>query len=250
MIPSTAPPYAALASAYDATIGKPVFQRTRALFETLAGRFRLQFEDAVDLGCGTGLFCRYLALRWGAPVTGVDLSPSMLRIASRNCRGLPVRLCQADISRLHLAGPADLITCNFDTLNHLTRPQDARSAIQRAAEHLRPGGAFFFDFLTPSPGFRPNTPVRRTAVSRQCRLTQILRWSPPGNLLSVKVILEQNGAGTNIEKHFERLYPPAQVFGWLATSGLRPLCALDAEFPSRFRPLTAAARVVVLARRT
>jgi SAM-dependent methyltransferase len=250
MIPALASPYSALASAYDATIGRPVFERTRILFETLARRFRLQFEDAVDLGCGTGLFCRYLALRWGIPVTGVDLSPSMLRIAARNCRGLPVRLCQADISRLHLASPSSLITCNFDTLNHLTRPQDARAAIRRAAEHLRPCGAFFFDFLTPAIGLPPNKPIRRTALSRRCRLTQILHWSTPGNLLSVEVILEQNGAATRVEKHHERLYPPAQVFRWLASSGLRPVCALDAEFPSLSRSITAAARIVVLARKT
>jgi len=249
MTPALASPYAALAAAYDTTIGRPVFERTRALFETLARRFRLEFDDAVDLGCGTGLFCRYLALRWGVPVTGVDLSPSMLRIAARNCRGLPVRLCQADISRLHLASPADLITCNFDTLNHLTRPQDARAAITRAAAHLRPGGAFFFDFLTPAIGLPPNKPVRRTALSRRCRLTQILRWSAPDNMLSVRIILEQKGAKTRTESHFERLYPPAQVFRWLASSGLRPVCALDAESPSIARPPAAAARIVVLARR-
>lgn len=223
-----APPYAALASAYDATIGRPVFLRTRAIFETLARRFHLRFRDAADLGCGTGLFCRYLALRWRVPVTGVDLSPSMLRIAARNCRGLPVRLLRADVSRLRLPCPADLITCNFDTLNHLTRPSGVRSLIACTAANLRPGGHFFFDFLTPFLGIPAGQPVRRTAFSHHCRLTQWLRWNPRGNLLSVKVILERPGGETTIENHLERLYPPEEVFSWLRSSGLRPLCACNA----------------------
>jgi hypothetical protein len=32
MTPALASPYAALAAAYDTTIGRPVFERTRALF--------------------------------------------------------------------------------------------------------------------------------------------------------------------------------------------------------------------------
>lgn len=244
---TVAPPYASLAPAYDATIGWPVFHRTRTIFETLVRRFRLRFRDAVDLGCGTGLFCRYLALRWGVPVTGVDLSPSMLRAAARNCRGLGVRLLQADVSRLRLPFRADLITCNFDTLNHLTRPLDARSLIGRAAAHLRPGGKLFFDFLTPCIGLPPGKPVRRTAPARGLRLTQILCRDPSDGLLSVKVIVERPGAGTTIESHLERLYDLDAVSRWLAWSGLQTVCACDAEPGGLVQPPTNAGRVVVLA---
>lgn len=245
-----ASPYAALAPAYDATIGRPVFERTRVIFEALARRFGLRFRDAVDLGCGTGLFCRYLALRWGVPVIGVDLSKSMLRMAARNCRGLPVRLLRTDISRLRLPGKADLITCNFDTLNHLTRPGDARSAIRGAAAHLRPGGKFFFDFLTPCLPIPQGAPVRRSVSSRRLRLTQILQRLAGDGLLSVKVVLERPGGGTRIESHLERLYEPADVSQWLAACGLRTVCACDAESRTLAEPPTHAGRVVVLAVKT
>ncbi|MCS7043407.1 MAG: class I SAM-dependent methyltransferase [Bryobacteraceae bacterium] len=242
-----AAPYTALAQAYDATIGWPVFLRTRDVFEAMVRRFCLHFRDALDLGCGTGLFCRYLALRWGIPVTGVDLSPAMLSVASRNCEGLPVRLLQADISQFRLPLRTDLVTCNFDTLNHLTRPCGARQMIARAAAHLRPRGKFFFDFLTPCPGFPPGRPVRLDAISRNWRLTQILEWRKPELLLAVKVILQRPGFAPRIESHVERLFQPAVVLEWLAESGLCTVCASDAEFGGSLKPPASAARIFVLA---
>jgi SAM-dependent methyltransferase len=242
-----APRYAALASAYDATIGRPVFARTRSLFEKLARRFQLRFRDAIDLGCGTGLFCRYLAARWGVPVAGVDLSPHMLRIAARNCQGLPVRLFRGDIARLRMPFRADLIACNFDTLNHLTRPGDVRSLIARVASHLRPGGKFFFDFLTPCQRFPPGRPLALSARAPGCRLTQMLRWSPASRLLSVKVILQRPGRTALIERHLERLYEAGPIFDCLDSHGLRAICACDAESENLTAPPSNSPRVVVLA---
>jgi SAM-dependent methyltransferase len=242
-----APRYAALAPAYDASIGRPVFARTRFIFESFARRYGLRFRDALDLGCGTGLFCRYLAVRWRVPAAGVDLSPHMLRIAARNCRGLPVTLLRGDIARLRLPFQTDLVSCNFDTLNHLTRPGDARAAIARAAAHLRPGGAFFFDFLTPCQRFPPHRPLALRAGPPGRRVAQVLRWSPAAGLLSVRVILERPGGPPLSERHLERLYEPAAVLRWLAASGLRTLCARDAAAKNLDAPPAQAARVAVLA---
>jgi SAM-dependent methyltransferase len=42
----------------------------------------------------------------------------------------------------------DLVTCFFDSLNHLTRRGDLARAFRTAASLLRPGGAFVFDLNT------------------------------------------------------------------------------------------------------
>jgi SAM-dependent methyltransferase len=244
-----AKPYASLAPVYDGTIGGPVFERTRAIFEALVSRFGLRFRDAIDLGCGTGLFCRYLARRWKTPVIGVDLSADMLRAAAKNCRGLPVRLIRCDISRLRLPCRSDLIACNFDTLNHLTSPELARRAIERAADHLRPGGAFFFDFLTPHQRFPPWTEVAIQAPSRECRLTQFLSWNPRRRLLRVKVVIRRRGKPALVERHHERLYEPGEIARWLRRAGLRPVFACDAENAGAPVADLRAPRVVVLAER-
>lgn len=243
-----AKPYASLAPVYDGTIGGPVFERTRTVFEAFVRRFGLRFRDAIDLGCGTGLFCRYLARRWGTPVIGVDLSPDMLRAAARNCRGLPVRLIRGDISGLRLPYRSDMITCNFDTLNHLTSPEHARAAIERVAVHLRPGGAFFFDFLTPHQRFPPWEEVAIQAPSRECRLTQFLSWNPRDRVLRVKVVIRRRDRPALVEQHRERLYLPSEVGCWLRSAGLRPVYACDAENPKKAGPGLRAPRMVVLAR--
>ncbi|MGH9839950.1 MAG: methyltransferase domain-containing protein [Blastocatellia bacterium] len=91
-------PYSSLAKAYDDTIGWPAFHRTRRAFELLARRYGLCFRSAADLGCGTGLFARYLSERWCLPVWAVDISAEMLRVAESNCLGAnsdPMNLRQA-----------------------------------------------------------------------------------------------------------------------------------------------------------
>src|SRR5215471_21820492 len=117
-------PYSELAPAYDQTIGWPAFHHARRAFETLARRYGLRFRSAADIGCGTGLFARYLNECWGAPVYAVDRSREMLRQARRNSSGVGVCFLQQDVRCLALPSNVDLITANFDTLNHLNVPQD------------------------------------------------------------------------------------------------------------------------------
>lgn len=44
-----------------------------------------------------------------------------------------------------LPEPVDLITCEYDALNHVPRHSDLRRVIRAAARNLRPGGYFAFD---------------------------------------------------------------------------------------------------------
>jgi hypothetical protein len=54
-------PFGSLAKAYDETIGLPAFCHIRWAFETLARRHGLRYCSAADIGCGSGLFARYLS---------------------------------------------------------------------------------------------------------------------------------------------------------------------------------------------
>src|SRR5262245_4781228 len=142
-------PYSELASAYDQTIGRQALPGARRPFEALARRYGLRFRSAADIGCGTGLFARYLSDCWRAPVWAVDISPEMLRVAESNCFGANVRLLRQDIRCLRLPEPVDLVTSNFDALNHLTGKDELRVAFQRIAGNLRQGGHLYFDLVTP-----------------------------------------------------------------------------------------------------
>ena len=105
-----------------------------------------EVQSACDLCCGTGTQALMLARR-GIQTFAVDLSPEMCRITRDKVRraGLPVRVIRADMRTFRLPQPVDLITCEFDALNHVPRKSDLARVLKCAAASLEPGGHFAFD---------------------------------------------------------------------------------------------------------
>jgi SAM-dependent methyltransferase len=103
-------------------------------------------SSACDLCCGTGATLLNFA-NLGITAFGIDLSPEMCRQTRAKARqmGLPVTVIEADMRRFRLPHPVDLITCEFDALNHVARKQDLHRVLACAARALNPGGYFIFD---------------------------------------------------------------------------------------------------------
>ena len=178
MAATIALPYSRLAAEYDANIGIPFFEQTRNVFERLVQKYGIRFRSAADIGCGTGLFARYLKMSRGITVFAVDLSEPMLRIAQRNCCGTNVVLLRQDIRRLQLPQKVDLITANFDTLNHIVRKEDLRKTLRSVFENLNPGGYFIFDVVTNCLPFgHSHLYVRQFGRPRR-QVTQSVRLDP------------------------------------------------------------------------
>jgi SAM-dependent methyltransferase len=153
-------------------------------------------------------------------VFAVDLSEPMLRIAARNCCGTNVVLMRQDIRCLRLPRPVDLITANFDTLNHIVRTDDLRKVLRRIFENLNPGGHFIFDVITNRlPIGRSRPYVRRFDRPRR-RVTQVIRLDRTRKLLSIIVsISSPDMSEPIIERHRERVYSPEEVGGALHEAG-------------------------------
>jgi len=83
----------------------------------------------------------------GIKVYGVDLSPVMCRLARSKARraGANVNISPADMRTFRLPEPVDLITCEFDAVNHVPRKSDLARVASAVARALRPGGYFYFD---------------------------------------------------------------------------------------------------------
>ena len=97
--------------------------------------------------CAVGLATWPLLAGKGIRTFGVDLSPEMCRIAREKARraAMPVRVIRADMRSFQLPQPVDLITCEFDALNHVPRKADLDRVLKAVARALRSGGYFAFD---------------------------------------------------------------------------------------------------------
>ena len=96
----------------------------------------------LDVGCGVGRWSTMLAGRGGI-VTGMDLSPTMIAEAKRRANEKGVasrcRFLVQDLARLDAGEKFDLII-GVTVLQHILDPEALRSAVQRMADHLAPGG--------------------------------------------------------------------------------------------------------------
>lgn len=96
----------------------------------------------LDVGCGVGRWSTLLAGRGGI-VTGMDLSPTMIAEARRRAdvKGVAsrCRFIVEDLAHLDAGEKFDLII-GVTVLQHILDPESLRSAVQRMADHLAPGG--------------------------------------------------------------------------------------------------------------
>ena len=143
--PADVQPYRWLAEHFDRVFGGHrgfIEAAHRAIVEPILPQVRV----ACDLACGTGTTALGLAAR-GIRMYGVDLSPGMCRAARRKAREqkLALRVIQADMRDFRLPESADLILCEYDAINHVSRHSDLRRVSLSVARALNPGGWFFFD---------------------------------------------------------------------------------------------------------
>lgn len=133
-------PYGLLAKYYDQlfTFHQSWYEAAR---ERVIGRILPHLESACDLACVTGTTALVLA-RKGIKMYGVDLSPTMRRLAREKsrCLGQPLRVIVGDMRDFRLPEPVDLILCEFDALNHLKRKADLALVGRAVSRALRPGG--------------------------------------------------------------------------------------------------------------
>lgn len=114
----------------------------RFLEDALAQGWAPKVGKAIEFGCGTGPMVRWLARR-GFKGLGIDVSPTAIRMAKRQCkgnRGVQFRCADAlqdDIGE----GKYDL-ALDGRWLHCITEPGDRKRAFRKARQALRKGGVF------------------------------------------------------------------------------------------------------------
>jgi SAM-dependent methyltransferase len=148
MISPVPSPYKILAEHYDDVFvfANPWREEAR---ERMLGAILKRAKSCCDLACGTGSTAVHLARR-GLKVYAVDLSPSMCELARKKAlrEHVAIDIIEADMRRFRLPEKVDLITCEFDALNHVPRKTDLTHVAKSVARALKPGGHFYFDVNT------------------------------------------------------------------------------------------------------
>lgn len=140
--------YAVLAPIYD-QLGLTAFAETitpQVIAYAQSGDW--MGRRVVDLGCGTGASVRWFA-NHGYNTTGIDSSPSMLKVAeeSISSSGIALRLLGGDVRALKDLHDIDLFTA-FDLLNEMNNLRDLEALFSSVAAVLAPGKLFVFDLQT------------------------------------------------------------------------------------------------------
>ncbi|MGH9455688.1 MAG: class I SAM-dependent DNA methyltransferase, partial [Terriglobia bacterium] len=119
------------------------YRRARRI---VLGKILPHVGSVCDLACGTGTTALELASR-GIKAFAVDLSPIMCRITRQKAirARAKISVLRGDMRTFRLPEPVDLITCEFDAVNHVPKKSDLSRVAKAASRAMRPGGYFYFD---------------------------------------------------------------------------------------------------------
>ncbi len=106
-------------------------------------------EDSIlDLACGSGTFAIFLSLL-GYKISGSDLSSDMINVAIEKAKinRSNINFFVSDMTSFK-SDKYDVITCFFDSINHLETYEDVKNTFTSVYNNLNDGGLFIFDVFS------------------------------------------------------------------------------------------------------
>ena len=245
-------PYTLLARYYDQFFTSHV-SRFRRARERLLGQILPQVRSACDLACGTGTTALEFARR-GIKVFGVDLSPTMCGLTREKARGAgtPLTVIRGDMRTFRLPEKVELVTCEYDAVNHVPFKRDLVRVARAASRALQPGGYFYFD-VNNRRHLEENWP--RTDYSEESGVVMIMRGSydrrRAKGCVDLEWFLRQGIRWRRFHEHVEEVWwTAAEVRRALRAAGFGRIQTWDASILSRGQPhLFAGCRTFYLAQK-
>ncbi|HLY44837.1 MAG TPA: class I SAM-dependent methyltransferase [Stellaceae bacterium] len=114
-----------------------------------------QTRSLLELGCGTGAITAALSQimakchngYYGITISGVDVSPEMLRIA--RTRDRRIEWVEGSFRSPRVSGPYDMVISCFYALQHVLGDDELVAAFRVVRGLLAPQGVFAFDVIQP-----------------------------------------------------------------------------------------------------
>ena len=139
--------YKEFANIYDELIYEDInYDKVAEKIINLCTENNINFEDYLDLACGTGNVAIKVAKHF-KNTYAVDLSDDMLNIAFDKFKKNKIKakvICQ-DMCELSLNKKFNLITSVLDSTNYITEDEDLFEYFSKVYEHLKEDGLFIFD---------------------------------------------------------------------------------------------------------
>ncbi|OYP31101.1 class I SAM-dependent methyltransferase [Rhodopirellula sp. MGV] len=189
-------------------------------FEAAFERFaKCRVKRLLEPGCGSGRLVVALAAK-GYDVTGIDLSPAMLKYTERKLkrRQLHATCVLGDMTSIEAKKPYHAAFCTYNTFRHLLTEKDAVTHLQTLADAIAPGGLYILGMhLTPEEEYDAVT-ERFTIKHAGTELKTTISVPETDEkkrleTLRVKLVAKRkSGDKIKIESEFPlRLYTPTQL---------------------------------------
>ncbi|PIV47260.1 hypothetical protein COS21_00905 [bacterium (Candidatus Gribaldobacteria) CG02_land_8_20_14_3_00_41_15] len=130
--------YKQIAKYYDELTNPKVLIAYKSIIGKIKGLRML------DLGCGTGNLLKYYSSE--NKTFGIDESLEMIKIAKVKDKKTYYSI--GDIKNFKINSKFDIITCAFDTINHLPTLKNWEQLFKMVITNLGDDGIFIFDFNT------------------------------------------------------------------------------------------------------
>lgn len=118
-------------------------------FSSALNFFQVRNKKILDIGCGTGRWCRILAEK-GAIVTGIDISEEAINLAKAETDNKAVNFIKSSILQLELPSNSfDIITC-VTVLQHIIDPAEFEKSIENIVRLLKKDGKILLMEVAPS----------------------------------------------------------------------------------------------------
>jgi 2-polyprenyl-3-methyl-5-hydroxy-6-metoxy-1,4-benzoquinol methylase len=134
------------AKLYDKVWGKYDYDKDVRFLNSLFHRYGCR--SIIDIGCGTGNHSLRLS-ELGYKVTGIDVSPSMLRIARRKDKKSKIRFMHEDMKKLgnviSKGQKFDGAICLGHVFYHLMTDEDLQAFLNELHNTLKRNGLFVFN---------------------------------------------------------------------------------------------------------
>lgn len=209
----------------------------RAAIELLIGD--IQGQRALDLGCGSGAYSLWLAAR-GAEVFGVDLSETMISLASGKARETKARavFCLADLNKpLPLDDDLFDMVLTATTLHYVERLEEMMREVARV---MKRGASFIASVLHPIATARFPVDSEAADIKWQSRSEWKTKYFGHSKRTIETPWMGFGAVGDDGRRITCYHHTTADYFGAIQSAGLRVTDLCEPEPPSEFSQINPA----------